>query len=255
MSLEWLEWLSAERLVAAAAVGQFVVLVVAALVAGFQVREARRLREDQARPFVVVDLEPGPRPLLNLVVANLGKTMARNVRIKVDPPLVSAVYDSFSSPIGALKLFTEPIPSWAPGRRIVFLFDSFIARAERDLPDSYRVRLTYEGEGGREFTDEQRLDLDLYRSMRMAERETVHDVSKTLKSIERHLGGWSAASGGLLVTTAEDQRRRHEALLLSRLPQEPLTAEQAAVNGPATFNGRMRLTGRLLEVLGRLRRG
>jgi len=54
-----LAWPSAERVVGLGAIGQLVVLVVAALYARSHVREARELREDQARPFVVLDFEIG----------------------------------------------------------------------------------------------------------------------------------------------------------------------------------------------------
>ena len=50
---------------------------------------SRELRRDEARPYVVVDFEPDRPPFMNLVVANLGRTMARNVRIETDPPLES----------------------------------------------------------------------------------------------------------------------------------------------------------------------
>jgi hypothetical protein len=75
----WLDWWTANRVAAAAATGQLLVLVLAALYARAQVREARKLRQDQARPSVVVDFEPEQSPCMNLVVANPGKTMARNV--------------------------------------------------------------------------------------------------------------------------------------------------------------------------------
>jgi hypothetical protein len=84
---------SAERLVAAAALSQLAVLFFAARYARNLVEEARRLREArqqlqeaEARPYVMLDFEPGDRPPFNnLVVPNLGKTMASNVRIKVHP--------------------------------------------------------------------------------------------------------------------------------------------------------------------------
>jgi hypothetical protein len=74
------------------------VLVAAALYARAQLREARELSRDEARPYVVVEVEPGRPPLTNLVVANLGRTMARNVRIETEPPLDSSVYRS--GPVG-----------------------------------------------------------------------------------------------------------------------------------------------------------
>jgi hypothetical protein len=246
-AVSWLEWWTAERVIALAAVGQLVVLVAAALFARAQVREARELRAEQARPFVVVDFELDRRPLINLVVANLGKTMARNTRITVDPPLRSTVYDSFGSPIGKLKLFTEVVPSLAPGKRIVLLFDSVPQRTEAGLPDSYQVRLSYEWDGGRPIVDTQRLDLDLYRHQRLVWQDTIHDVSKTLKQIERRMTGWSSNLGGLLVRTPDEVQEGHEAIPAG-------LAEQSVAYGQAGGNGRARLAGRLLEVIGVLPR-
>lgn len=58
-----------------------------------QAEREQRLREDQARPFVVVDFEPSPvwGNIINLVVQNVGKTLAKNVRLTFDPPLVSSM--------------------------------------------------------------------------------------------------------------------------------------------------------------------
>ena len=118
-AVDWLEWWTAGRVVGAAAEAQLVVVGWAALYARGQVREARTLREEQARPFVMVDLERWDQPFVNLVVANLGKTMARNVRISFDPPLESSFDKKAPVPIGQLKLFTAPIPSLAPGKRFI----------------------------------------------------------------------------------------------------------------------------------------
>jgi hypothetical protein len=56
-----------------------------------QARQARELQEEQARPFVIVDLEPGF--LIYLVVENIGRTMARNVTITSDKPFESTLPD------------------------------------------------------------------------------------------------------------------------------------------------------------------
>ena len=53
-------------------------VIMLGLFAWRQVREARKLRVEQARPFVIVDFEPGF--LVYLTVENLGRTMAREVR-------------------------------------------------------------------------------------------------------------------------------------------------------------------------------
>jgi len=141
------------------------------------------------------------------VVANFGKTMARNVRIKVEPPLKSSV--DTAVPVAKLKMFTEGIPSLAPGKRMVTLFDSMIDRKDLNLPGSYQVQLSYEWDGGDPITDTQRLDLDLYRYRMSVTRHTIHDVNKTLDKIRQLLDKWSAGFGnGLLVLSPEDKRQR-----------------------------------------------
>jgi hypothetical protein len=247
-----LEWLSVERLVAAAAVGQLAVLVIAARYARSQVDEARELRKEQARPFVVVDFEPEQSPFVNLVVANLGKTMARNVRLEIDPPLASTLDSVAPVPLAKLKLFTEGIPSLAPGKRWVTLFDTMTDRKSSDLPNSYEVRLTYEWDGGKPVTDLQRLDLDLYRYRLSVTRHTIHDVNKTLDKIRRQLDKWTAGSGGgLLVVSPDDKRRRDEDF--RAWVEEQRATEHAADDGQAAGNGKAPLTGRLRELVGRLR--
>jgi hypothetical protein len=68
-----------------------------------ELREAEReLRKDEARPYVVVDFEPERPPIVNLVIANLGRTMARNVRIEVDPPFDSSVYRKDPLPLAGV---------------------------------------------------------------------------------------------------------------------------------------------------------
>jgi hypothetical protein len=209
VAADWLQSWTAERVVALATAGQLLVLVAAALYARAQVKEARELRQEQARPFVVVDFEPEQSPFMELVVANLGKTMARNVRIKVEPPLKSSLDTAGPVPVAKLKMFTEGIPSLAPGKRMVTLFDSMIDRKDLNLPNSYQVQLSYEWDGGDPIIDTQRLDLDLYRYRMSVTRHTIHDVNKTLDKIHRLLDKWSAGfEGGLLVLSPEDKRQR-----------------------------------------------
>lgn len=177
---------------------------------------------------------------MNLVVANLGTTMARDVRIEVDPPFASTLDPSASVPVARLKLFTQGIPSLAPGKRIVLLFDVVPDRKEAGLPDTYRVRLHYAGEAGRSFTDDQRLDLDLYRHLKNIHRRSIHDVHKELSQIRRRLDGWSATPWGALQVVSPLERRKLEA--------EWRNEQEAA----AETNPRPRLPVRLLGALRRL---
>jgi hypothetical protein len=244
------EWQAWAVWAAWATVAIYFVLGIFALI---QVLQARKLRKQQARPYVVVDFEPGDAPIMNMIVANLGQTMARDVRIEVDPPLESSQDGSWPVPLAKLKLFTEGIPSSAPGKRIVFLFD-LLHKRPADLPTSYHVRLVYEWDGERRsITDEQRLDLDLYRNLVAVQRYSIHHVNETLKKIERQFDRWSAGpEGGLLALSSEDQQRRNKEFLA--WVEQERAAEQAAAEGRGAERGRAGLAGRLLGAVVRLRR-
>lgn len=66
---------------------QLLVLTAAAVFGRHQLNEAKDLREAQTRPFVVIDLGSSAHTLFDLVVKNIGPTLARDVRFEFDPPI------------------------------------------------------------------------------------------------------------------------------------------------------------------------
>lgn len=86
--LPWVWDWTAAGWAAVAAWATFLVAVAAAAFAWRQVLEARKTREDQAQPFVVVDFEPSKagRIFMDLVVRNTGTTLATNVRMTFNLP-------------------------------------------------------------------------------------------------------------------------------------------------------------------------
>jgi hypothetical protein len=127
---------------AIAAWGTLGIAGIAAVFAWHQVREARRTREEQAQPFVVVDFEPSGAGggLMDLVIRNTGKTLARDIKIDFDPPLES---DYFSKPphnaydIAEAKILREGIPTMPPGKEYRLLFERMPDRFASTLPRSY----------------------------------------------------------------------------------------------------------------------
>ena len=186
--------------------------------AWIQVLQARRLREEQARPFVIVDLEPGF--LVYLTVANLGRTMARDVSIRFDKPLESTL--SGPREIDESPLFREPIPALPPGKKIRLLFDQYAARMEAKLPLTYDVTLRYKGPTGKkEWEHPYRLDLGMYLGSALPPKglpELVDEVEKIRKELEK----WKEGGRGLRVVTVERRRqqrrewRHHHVRILRR---------------------------------------
>jgi hypothetical protein len=186
--------------------------------AWIQVLQARRLREEQARPFVIVDFEPGF--LVYLTVANLGRTMARDVSIRFDKPLESTL--SGPREIDESPLFREPIPTLPPGKKIRVLFDQYAARMEAKLPLTYDVTLRYKGPTGKkEWEHPYRLDLGMYLGSALPPKglpELVDEVEKIRKELEK----WKEGGRGLRVVTVERRRqqrrewRHHHVRILRR---------------------------------------
>jgi hypothetical protein len=118
---------------------QLSVLVVAAVAAFEEVREAQRARKYGHRPHVVVDLEAEGFDS-TVVVTNRGTTLARDVTISKTPDPERSVPDIDLSKI---KLLSKGIPTLAPCRSLRMLVDSSISRdrgrfydVHDDEPDS-----------------------------------------------------------------------------------------------------------------------
>lgn len=115
------------------------VLAAAAVFAWWQLREARRLREAQYRPFVVVDFSIFHR-FIELTIKNIGGTLARNVRFTFDPPLETALDKQPNiPPLADTYMFREGIPSLPPGKALVMVFDNARDRTSAGFPNATRL--------------------------------------------------------------------------------------------------------------------
>ena len=174
------------------------------LVAWRQVREARKLRVEQARPFVIVDFEPGF--LVYLTVENLGRTMARDVSIRFDKPLESTLTGRLPGrrELDESPLFREPIPALPPGKKIRVLFDQINDRLKAGLPLTYDVELRYRGPTGRKtWTEPYRLDLGMYLGSQPA--KGIPELVAEVENIRKEIGKWKDSG---IVVHAIDQRRQ-----------------------------------------------
>lgn len=200
---------------------QLAVLVLAAFVAWRQVGEARQLREEQARPFVVVDFEIDHDGMVFVVVSNLGRTIARDVRLTFSPEPRSSLdkeNDPDDPPFREAKMLREGIPSLAPGKRIPAMFDYGSNRAETKdkYPDVYEVTVEYRDATGRRLPPEMNvLDLGIYWNVLRIGGKDIDDIHKSLEAIGKQLESWSAPIGDGLLTVSDrevrarlDERRR-----------------------------------------------
>jgi hypothetical protein len=110
-----------------------------------QVAEARRLREEQTRPFVIAEFIPGV--MIKFRVRNIGSTVATNIRLTwLRWPHVSKemlphvpMWRSADDSV----LFARGIRCLAPGQEIVTNFDLYRARLAERLPMGHTVTASY----------------------------------------------------------------------------------------------------------------
>lgn len=192
--------------------GQLLLLLIAAIVAAFQASEAKTLREQQLRPFVVIDFDHDGWIFL-LTVENKGPLLARDITFKVTPPFVTA--HEFA--LNELSWFTSGIRSLAPGKHLSTLFDSSIerhpdnyTRGGRDpLPDLFEVEVSYtDPSGKRPFRETHVLDLGVYWGLTRIEHKDIDDIHKRLEELVREAKKWASGYGGILTMTPADVQKR-----------------------------------------------
>lgn len=171
---------------AAASVGTLLIALAATLIARRQLIQARELREEEAAPFVNVDVVPGPRGwLMDIVIENIGKTLARDVRIMFTPPVVTTI-DGDDYKLADWSPIKDGMKSLAPGRRLTSLFDSSIQRLESDLPRQYDVAVEYcDSRGRKQPTMHHTVDLNPVFGGMHADRKGVHELVEELGKVRK----------------------------------------------------------------------
>lgn len=107
-------------------------------VAANQLALDRTAFTEAQQPYVVVDIRASDfiSEALNLVVENVGPTVARNVRIRFDPPIQTSMDGDDREKLADALIFTQGIPHLPPGRKIEVLFDIGWQFFQRTCPAS-----------------------------------------------------------------------------------------------------------------------
>lgn len=147
-------------------------------------REAR----EQHQPYVYADLRNNPpyQPILALVYENTGPTVASQVRIQFDPPLLRKTLHS--GVLAESSLLPFEIPSLPPGHRQTIPLGHM--KELMDDPDfSKRYLITVTGKGPEGPMDELSYHIDLgVQSEISLEPKPHHGVIQELKKARELLG-------------------------------------------------------------------
>jgi hypothetical protein len=178
---------------------------VAAIVGGWELKEARDLRIEQAQPYVAVyaDVSPASSAVFDLVVKNFGRTPATNIRVQIKPALGRAAYGD------ELVELPPVIPTLVPGQEWRTFWDTQMARKDSPLPNSYAVEVRFsDAKGRRDFGLQFELDWHASTHRDVVDVASFHDAAKALQEIRTTLK--NAMPQGALDVLARDGDARDE---------------------------------------------
>jgi hypothetical protein len=223
---EWWEVVTAlgGGLAGIAALLTFLVAFRALKYARAQVGEAQKLRKEQAAPYVVVDLEFSPAwmNLLNLVIKNIGTTVAYDIRLAFDPPLRTAETNR-QHKLSESMLLREGIPMMPPGKRFAAFFDSAHEIHQKGYPKTYSVTVTYRDSQGEQYEGRYTLDIAYLFDLPFTGEKSLHDLVTEVEGLNKTFQRAKGSHGALRVWVddeAEWNRRQEEALEAARA-EEP----------------------------------
>lgn len=134
-------------------------------------------------PAVSVDLDFTDSETM-LVVRNLGKTAARNIRFKVDDRIP---WPHSGEGFASVKVIQTGISYLPPGRHLRYLLGHLPRDGAFYLPGSgVTIALEYQTEGGQPLSAQFEIDTSQYNAVWLSSfREPVDEISETLKEISR----------------------------------------------------------------------
>lgn len=160
-------------------------------VAANQLALDRTAFTESQQPYVVVDIRASDfiSEALILIVENVGPTVARNVRIRFDPPIQTSMDGDNPEKLADALIFTQGIPHLPPGRRIEALFDIGWQFFKKDLPRKYTVTVEADGPYGAVEPLTYLIDLEIYRKLRHLAVKTLHQQVKEIEKLRKAVEG------------------------------------------------------------------
>jgi hypothetical protein len=120
----------------------------------YQGRQARKARDDQDRPQIIVDADYTGRFTTNIVVRNIGHGMAKNITFEFSAPLQT----TSGRDITDLPYFKHGINFMAPQTDLPTVWDSYqnVVQNLRDkgLTEGITITAKYEGRNGDSYETE-----------------------------------------------------------------------------------------------------
>lgn len=167
---------------------------VSAKVAENTLQEMKEARDEENAPSVVVYFNyiHSRRQTLYLVVENIGKSIARDIKLEFSPAL--QVSDFNKEMLENSPVLTNGIRSLVPNYKISIPFDYLMHYIHSNLPTEYTVKVTYWWKKSLPLQElEYVLDLNPYKHMDFVTDTGLGEIDETLQQFANHFSGYSSS--------------------------------------------------------------
>ena len=173
------------------------ILAVAALFAWSQLAEMRDTRLAQTRPYVIAYIHPHStaHTIIDFVIANVGKTAARNVRLLFEPPLSDTSGPAASFPNAHWAAFESGLPLLAPGQQLSCLWaqSTTVFGDNTTAVKRHVVSISYSGDlpADSTYAGEYVLDTEAFFGLMGVAGKGADDAVRALEEIKSTLSKWT----------------------------------------------------------------
>jgi hypothetical protein len=228
--------------------------------------EMKQARDQETAPYVIVFFDlTYARGSIHLVVKNIGRSIAENVRLSFEPLLQNSEGDNLEE----LPLFAKGIASLAPEQEIRAFLDGTVAFFNRpEIPLTYSVEITYHGG----LRDEPRstkhiLDLSVHKDLMYIRIKDIHNlnetlekllneqkgVGKSLERISRNLeNGVFINNPALTISSISSNDEEWRTILFAKLQEFVMMWETVSDNEIQKKTERLNMQSRILLISGQI---
>ncbi|WP_111710230.1 COG1361 family protein [Lutibacter citreus] len=132
----------------------------------------------EKRPYLIADFD-SPKSNLSFYIKNIGKTPAKNVKIKVNPDIKLRDSDTINTTLFKGKIEFYP-PSKKTETYITTTSDFF-----KNNPDKFTIDLEYMDSFNNKFTEVITLDLNHHKKQSYIVEKELKDLIKSLENIKK----------------------------------------------------------------------
>lgn len=177
--------------------------------------EMKLAREMQNKPYIAAYFEVPHSIMINLVIKNIGNGVARDVHLKIDPPLLT---NGPTPDVAELPLFKNGISYFPPNGEFCQFIGTSVDFFGKDSkrPLQYNMSVSYCNVEGKPLPDQIiPLDVSVFYGLLVRDEKTLGDLVEEVKRLRQDFSsviGTAYIQKGILVKTLKDLQREQEAV-------------------------------------------